>query len=45
MTFIFNNVELIKRDTPKNISTETYSYNPKLKNSLKNLVLNLNQVH
>ena len=31
MTFIFNNVELIKRDTPKNISTETYSYNPKTK--------------
>ena len=31
MTFIFNNVELIKRDTPKNISTETYNYNPKTK--------------
>ena len=31
MTFIFNNVELIKKDTPKNISTETYSYNPKTK--------------
>ena len=31
MTFIFNNVELIKRDTPKNISTETYSYNLKTK--------------
>lgn len=31
MTFIFNNVELIKRDTPKNISTENYIYNPKTK--------------
>lgn len=31
MTFIFNSVELIKRDTPKNISTENYIYNPKTK--------------
>lgn len=31
MTFIFNNVELIKRDTSKNISTENYIYNPKTK--------------
>ena len=31
MTFIVNNVELIKRDTPKNISTENYIYNPKTK--------------
>ncbi len=33
MTFIFNNVELIKRDTQKNISTENYVYNPKTKES------------
>lgn len=31
MTFIFNSVELIKRDKPKNISTENYIYNPKTK--------------
>ena len=31
MTFIFNNVELIKRDLPKNINTENYTYNPKTK--------------
>ena len=31
MTFIVNNVELIKNDIPKNISTENYIYNPKTK--------------
>ncbi|MEF9991131.1 MAG: DNA topoisomerase [Romboutsia sp.] len=31
MQFIVNNVELIKRDRPKNISTENYIYNPKTK--------------
>ena len=31
MTFIVNNVELIKKDIPKNISTENYIYNPKTK--------------
>lgn len=31
MTFIVNNVELIKRDSPKNINTENYIYNPKTK--------------
>lgn len=31
MTFIFNNVELIKRDTQKNISTENYIFNSKTK--------------
>ena len=35
MTFIYNNVELIKKDIPKNISTENYSYNPKTKNTVK----------
>lgn len=35
MNFIFNNVELIKRDTQKNISTENYSYNPKTKKFTK----------
>ena len=34
MTFIFNSVELIKRDTPKNISTENYIYNPKTKKNI-----------
>lgn len=31
MNFIYNNVELIKRDKPNNISTENYIYNPKTK--------------
>ena len=31
MNFIYNNVELIKRDTPNNISNENYVYNPKTK--------------
>jgi DNA topoisomerase-3 len=31
MTFIVKNVELIKSDVPKNISTENYVYNPKTK--------------
>ncbi|MGL5312896.1 MAG: type IA DNA topoisomerase [Peptostreptococcaceae bacterium] len=35
MNFIYNNVELIKRDRPKNISTENYVYNPKTKKYTK----------
>ena len=35
MNFIFNNVELIKRDRPKNISTENFVYNPKTKKYTK----------
>ncbi|MBQ3421160.1 MAG: type IA DNA topoisomerase, partial [Romboutsia sp.] len=31
MNFIYNNVELIKRDKPNNISNENYVYNPKTK--------------
>ena len=31
MNFIYNNVELIKRDKPNNISNENYIYNPKTK--------------
>lgn len=35
MSFIVQNVELIKRDRPKNISTENYIYNPKTKKFTK----------
>ncbi|WP_042275571.1 DNA topoisomerase [[Clostridium] dakarense] len=35
MSFIVKNVELIKRDRPKNISTENYTYNPKTKKFTK----------
>ena len=35
MNFIYRNVQLIKNDSPKNISTETYVYNPKTKKFTK----------
>ena len=45
MNFIFNNVELIKRDTQKNISTENYIYNPKTKKFSKEPSQNLKIVN
>lgn len=35
MNFIYSNVNLIKNDSPKNISTENYIYNPKTKKFTK----------
>lgn len=35
--FIYKNVELIKHDSPKSISTENYVYNPKTKKFTKNI--------
>lgn len=35
MNFIYENVNLIKRDIPKNINTESYTYNPKTKKFTK----------
>lgn len=35
MSFIYQNVNLIKHDRPRNISTENYTYNPKTKKFTK----------
>ena len=35
MSFIYENVQLIKKDSPKNISTESYVYNAKTKKYIK----------
>lgn len=43
MTFIVQNVELIKKDTTKNISTENYVYNPKTKKFTKEYSKNSNK--
>ena len=43
MNFIYQNVNLIKNDNKKNISTENYSYNPKTKKYTKEYKSNSNK--